>query len=538
MAKKQVFFHDEARAEMKEGADELAETVKVTMGPKGRNVILGKKYGSPVVTNDGNTIAKEIEFEDPSKNVGARMLRESVTETHKLVGGGTTTATLIAHCILREGNKILTVGANPMKVKQGIDKAVESAVNFIKSQSKEIKTKEDILKVATVAANNDTEIGNLIADALDKVGKDGVVTIEEAKGVETGIEIVEGMQFDRGYISPYMVTDAERMEAVMENPVILIHDKKISGIQPIIPLLQKVVQLNRPLLIIAEDVDGEALNVIVVNKVKGVLDVTAVKAPGYGDRRKEMLMDIAIATGGRVISEELGFKLENVVVGMLGQATRIIVDKDNTTIIGGNGDKDKIDERIKQIRKQIEDTKSDYDREKLQERLAKLAGGVAIINIGAPTETAMKEKKARAQDSLSATKSALEEGAVIGGGVTLLRASLHLDKLDLQGDEAFGANIIKKALREPMRCIAENTGAEGTVIINQVLEMGENFGFNALTGKVEDLLSAGILDPTKTVCSALQSAASVAGMMLTTEAMITDMPEEEEAEGHEHHHHH
>ncbi|HGE69201.1 TPA: chaperonin GroEL [Candidatus Poribacteria bacterium] len=538
MAKKQVFFHDEARAEMKEGADELAETVKVTMGPKGRNVILGKKYGSPVVTNDGNTIAKEIEFEDPSKNVGARMLRESVTETHKLVGGGTTTATLIAHCILREGNKILTVGANPMKVKQGIDKAVESAVNFIKSQSKEIKTKEDILKVATVAANNDTEIGNLIADALDKVGKDGVVTIEEAKGVETGIEIVEGMQFDRGYISPYMVTDAERMEAVMENPVILIHDKKISGIQPIIPLLQKVVQLNRPLLIIAEDVDGEALNVIVVNKVKGVLDVTAVKAPGYGDRRKEMLMDIAIATGGRVISEELGFKLENVVVGMLGQAKRIIVDKDNTTIIGGNGDKDKIDERIKQIRKQIEDTKSDYDREKLQERLAKLAGGVAIINIGAPTETAMKEKKARAQDSLSATKAALEEGAVIGGGVTLLRASLHLDKLDLQGDEAFGANIIKKALREPMRCIAENTGAEGTVIINQVLEMGENFGFNALTGKVEDLLSAGILDPTKTVCSALQSAASVAGMMLTTEAMITDMPEEEEAEGHEHHHHH
>ena len=538
MAKKQVFFHDEARAEMKEGADELAETVKVTMGPKGRNVILGKKYGSPVVTNDGNTIAKEIEFEDPSKNVGARMLRESVTETHKLVGGGTTTATLIAHCILREGNKILTVGANPIKVKQGIDKAVESAVNFIKSQSKEIKTKEDILKVATVAANNDTEIGNLIADALDKVGKDGVVTIEEAKGVETGIEIVEGMQFDRGYISPYMVTDAERMEAVMENPVILIHDKKISGIQPIIPLLQKVVQLNRPLLIIAEDVDGEALNVIVVNKVKGVLDVTAVKAPGYGDRRKEMLMDIAIATGGRVISEELGFKLENVVVGMLGQATRIIVDKDNTTIIGGNGDKDKIDERIKQIRKQIEDTKSDYDREKLQERLAKLAGGVAIINIGAPTETAMKEKKARAQDSLSATKAALEEGAVIGGGVTLLRASLHLDKLDLQGDEAFGANIIKKALREPMRCIAENTGAEGTVIINQVLEMGENFGFNALTGKVEDLLSAGILDPTKTVCSALQSAASVAGMMLTTEAMITDMPEEEEAEGHEHHHHH
>ncbi|MGB9595347.1 MAG: chaperonin GroEL [Candidatus Poribacteria bacterium] len=538
MAKKQVFFRDSARTEMKDGADELAETVKVTMGPKGRNVILGKKYGSPVITNDGNTIAKEIELEDPSKNLGARMLRESVTETHKLVGGGTTTTTLIAHSILREGIKAIAVGANPMKVKQGIDKAVEAVVDYIKSQSKEIKTKEDILKVATVSANNDTEIGNLIADAIDKVGKDGVVTIEEAKGVETGIEIVEGMQFDRGYISPYMVTDAERMEAVMENPVILIHDKKINGIQPILPLLQRVVQLNRPLLIIAEDVEGEALNVIVVNKVKGTLDVTAVKAPGYGDRRKEMLMDIAIATGGRVISEELGFKLENIVIGMLGQAKRIIVDKDNTTIIGGNGDRDKIEERIKQIRKQIEDTKSDYDREKLQERLARLASGVAIINIGAPTETAMKEKKARAQDSLSATKAALEEGAVVGGGVTLLRAIPVIDKLDLQGDEALGANLVKKALREPIKCIAENTGAEGSVVISQVLEMGENFGFNALTGNIEDLLSAGILDPTKTVYSAIQSAASVAGMMLTTEAMITDIPEEDKTEGHEHHHHH
>ncbi len=535
MAKKQIFFHDEARTEMKNGADELAETVKVTMGPKGRNVILGKKYGSPVITNDGNTIAKEIEFEDPSKNLGARMLRESITETHKLVGGGTTTATLIAYSILREGNKIIAVGANPMKVKQGIDKAVEAVVNYIKSQSKEVKSREDILKIATVASNNDVEIGTLIADALDKVGKDGVVTIEEAKGVETGIEIVEGMQFDRGYISPYMVTDEENMEAVMENSVILIHDKKISSIQPILPLLQKVAQLNRPLLIIAEDVDGEALNILVVNKIKGVLDVTAVKAPGYGDRRKEMLMDIAIATGGRVISEELGFKLENVVIGMLGQAKRVIVDKDNTTIIGGNGDRDKIEERIKQIRKQIEDTKSDYDREKLQERLARLASGVAIINIGAPTETAMKEKKARAQDSLSATKSALEEGAVIGGGVTLLRAMPVIDKLDLQGDEALGANIVKKALREPMRCIAENTGAEGSVVISQVLEMGENFGFNALTGNIEDLLSAGILDPTKVVYSALQSAASVAGMMLTTEAMVTEMPEEE-TDSHEHHH--
>lgn len=526
MAKKQIFFHDDARASLKNGADDLADAVKVTMGPKGRSVILGKKYGSPVVTNDGNAIAKEIEFKEPSRNIGARMLRETVTETHKLVGGGTTTATLIAQRILQEGIKVVIAGANPMKIKQGIDKAVETAIDYIKSQSKEIKSREDILKVASVSANNDTEIGNLIADALNKVGKDGVVTIEEAKSVETGIELVEGMQFDKGYISPYMATNPETMEAEMENPVILIHDKKISGLQPILPLLQKVAQIARPLLIIAEDVEGEALTALVVNKINGALDVTAVKAPGYGDKRQEILMDIATATGGRVISEELGFKLENVVIGMLGQAKRVIVDKDNTTIIDGNGEKDKIDARANQIRRQIEDTKSDYDREKLQERLAKLISEVAIISIGAATETAMKEKKARTQDSLSATKLALEEGAVIGGGATLLRAASAIDKLELQGDEAIGANIVKIAIKEPMRCIAENAGMEGSVVLNHVLEMGENFGFNALTGKVEDLVSAGILDPTMTVCSALKSAASVAGMMLTTEAMITEISEE------------
>jgi len=528
MAKKQILFHDDARTPLKDGADNLADTVKVTLGPKGRNVIIGKKFGSPVITDDGNVIAKEIELKDPTLNLGARLVREASTKTHDLVGGGTTTSMILVQCILREGIKVVIAGANPMKLKTGIDKAVESAEKYIRSKSLEVKNRDDIVKVATVAANNDSEIGNLIADAMDKVGKEGVVTIEESKGVETGIEIVEGMQFDKGYISPYMATNPERMDTEFENPCILIYGSKIGTLQPILPILQKISQLSRPLLIIAEDVEGEALSALVVNKMKGVLQVAAVKAPGYGDKRKEMLMDIAVTTGGQFITEELGFKLENVVIGMLGQAKRVIIDKDNTTIIGGNGKSDDIKGRAEQIRRQIVDTTSDYDKEKLQERLARLVSGVALINIGAATQTAMKEKKVRTEDSLSATRVALEQGAVIGGGVTLMHAVSEVEKLVLSDDEALGVKIIKKALYEPMRCIAENAGAEGAVVINKALEMGENFGFNAITEKVEDLMSAGILDPTKTVCAALKTAASVAGMMLTTEALITDLPEEEE----------
>jgi len=530
MAKKQILFHDDARKPMKDGAYELADTVKVTLGPKGRNVILEKKFGSPVITNDGNKIAKDIELKDPSKNLGARMLREAASKTHDLVGGGTVTSTVIAQSIIREGIKAIASGANPTQLKSGIDIAVAEAVKYIKSKSKEVEGKDDIAKVATVAANNDAEIGNLIADALDKVGKEGVVTVEEAKSVETGTEIVEGMQFDKGYISPYMVSDVETMEATLENPLILIFESKISGLQPLLPILQKVAQLSRPLLIIAEDVEGEALTALVVNKVRGGLDSVAVKAPGYGDRRKEMLSDIAISTGGQLISSELGFKLENVVVGMLGQARHIIVDKDNTTIIGGMGKSDAIQGRIEQLRRQIDETTSDYDKEKLQERLARLGSGVAIISVGAATETAMKEKKARTEDALASTRSAIEEGIVVGGGVALIRAIPEVAKLELSGDQATGANIIKHALIEPIRSIANNAGAEGAVIAIKAMEMEDNFGFNANTGQLEDLMLAGIVDPTKTVCAALQSAASVGGMMLTTEALITDAPEDEEDE--------
>jgi chaperonin GroEL len=525
MAKKQILFHDDARTPMKDGAYELADALKITLGPKGRNVILDKKFGSPAVTNDGNKIAKEIELKDSSENIGARMLREVASKTHNLVGGGTVTSTIIAQSILREGIKIVTSGANPTQVKIGIDKAVEATVKYVKSKSKEVAGKEDIIKVATVAANNDAEIGNLIADALDKVGKEGVVTVEEAKSVETGTEIVEGMQFDRGYISPYMVTDVESMEADLDNPLILIYESKISSLQPFLPILQKIAQLARPFLIIAEDVEGEALAVLVVNKLRGGLNSVAIKAPGFGDKRKDMLADIAVATGGQVISNDLGLKLENIVVGMLGQARRVIVSKDNTTIIGGSGKSDAIKGRADQIRRQIEETTSDYDKEKLQERLARLVSGVAIISVGASTETAMKEKKARTEDALASTKSAIAEGVVVGGGVTLLRAIPEVEKLELSGDQAIGANIIKKALLEPMRCIASNAGAEGSVVVIYATEMEENFGFNAITGKLEDLMAAGIIDPTKTVCASLQSAASVAGMMLTTEVIITDIPE-------------
>lgn len=530
MAKKQVLLNDEARGPLKNGADELAEAVKITLGPKGRNVILDKKYGSPVITNDGKSIAREIEFEDLPKNVGARLLSEVALKASEMAGGGTATSTVLAQAIMREGIKAVVAGANPMLLKRGIDKATEAVVKSIRSKSKELKTHDEIAQIAAVASNNDLEVGNLIADAIDKVGRDGVVTIEEAKGVETGIEIVEGMQFDKGYISAYMVTDPEKMIAVLENPLILIYEHKISSIYLLINLLQKVMQINRPLLIIAEDVEAEALATLVINKLRDVIECVAVKAPGFGDRRKEMLMDIAIATGGQLISEELGFKLENVVIGMLGQARRVNVDKDSTIIIGGAGKKDDINKRANLIRKQIEETTSDYDREKLEQRLASLVSGVAQINIGAPTETALKEKKARAEDALRAVKSAISEGFVVGGGVTLLRSMKDIDNLGLTGDEEIGANILKRALEAPMRCIAANSGVEGSMVISMVKEADEDYGFNAITGKIENLISAGIIDPTKTVCSALQSAASVAGMMLTTDALITELPEEEPEE--------
>lgn len=534
MAKKQVLLSDEARGPLKNGADELANTVKVTLGPKGRNVILDKKFGSPVITNDGKSIVREIEFKDLPKNVGANLLSQAALKTSEIAGGGTATSTVLAQAIMREGIKAVIAGANPMLLKKGIDKATDAAVKSIKSKSKELKTRDEIMQIATVASNNDSEIGNLIADAIDKVGKDGVVTIEEAKGVETGIEIVEGMQFDRGYISAYMVTDVEKMIAVLENPLILIYEHKINSIHLLINLLQKVMQINRPLLIIAEDVEAEALAILVINKLRGIIECFAVKAPGFGDRRKEMLMDIAVATGGQFISEELGFRLENIVIGMLGQAKRVTIDKDNTIIIGGAGKSEDINKRANLIRKQIEEATSDYDREKLEQRLASLVSGVAQINIGAPTETALKEKKARAEDALRAVKAGIAEGFVVGGGVSLLRAMKDIDNLGLIGDEEIGANILKKALEAPMRCIASNSGFEGSTVIAMVKEADENYGFNAITGKIEDLVSAGIIDPTKTVCSALQSAASVAGMMLTTDALITELREEESEEHHEH----
>lgn len=534
MAKKQVLLSDEARRPLKDGSDELADAVKVTLGPKGRNVILDKKYGSPIFTSDGKSIAREIEFEDLPKNVGARLLSEVALKASDMAGGGTATSTVLAQAIMREGIKAVVAGANPMLLKRGIDKATDAVIKSIKSKSKEVKTRDEIAQIATVASNNDSEIGNLIADAIDKVGKEGIVTIEEAKGVETGIEIVEGMQFDKGYISAYMVTDPEKMIAVLENPLILIYEHKISSIYTLINLLQKVMQINRPLLIIAEDVEAEALTTLVINKLRNIIECVAVKAPGFGDRRKEMLMDIAVATGGQLISEELGFKLENVVIGMLGQAKRVSIDKDNTIIIGGAGRKEDINKRANQIRKQIEETTSDYDREKLEQRLASLISGVAQINIGAPTETALKEKKARAEDALKAVKSAISEGFVVGGGVALVRAMRDTENLGLTGDEELGANILKKSLEAPMRCIASNSGAEGSMIISMVKESDENYGFNAISGKIEDLVCAGIIDPTKTVCSALQSAASITGMMLTTDALITELPEEESKEHQEH----
>ncbi|NIP56522.1 MAG: chaperonin GroEL [Gemmatimonadetes bacterium] len=530
---KELDFDVEARSRLKTGVDKLAQAVKVTLGPKGRNVVLDRKFGSPTVTKDGVTVAKEVELEDPVENMGAQMVKEVATKTSDVAGDGTTTATVLAQAIFGEGLKNVTAGTNPMGIRRGIDKAVEKVVEELKKLSMETKGKKEIAQVGTISANNDPEIGELIADAMEKVGKDGVITVEEAKGLETTLETVEGMQFDRGYLSPYFVTDPERMEAVLEDPMILIHDKKISTMKDLLPILEKVAQMGKPLLIIAEDVEGEALATLVVNKLRGTLKVCAVKAPGFGDRRKAMLQDIAILTGGQVISEEVGFKLENAVVGDLGSAKRVVIDKDNTTIVDGAGEEDKIKGRIEEIRVAIEKSTSDYDREKLQERLAKLAGGVAVINVGAATETEMKEKKARVEDALHATRAAVEEGIVPGGGVALLRAQKALESFEVdRQDEQIGVEILRKALESPLRQIAFNAGKEGSIVVEKVRESKKtNFGYNAQTDEYEDLVEAGVIDPTKVVRTALQNAASIAGLLLTTEAVVVEEEEEEEGGG-------
>ncbi len=524
---KQIKFDVDARDRLKAGVDILANAVKVTLGPRGRNVILDKKFGSPTITNDGVTIAKEIELQDPWENMGAQMVKEVATKTQDVAGDGTTTATILAQAIITEGLKNVTAGANPMYLKKGIQKAVDVAVEYVKKQSKQVRKREEIASVATISSNNDAEIGELIADAMEKVGKDGVITVEEAKSMDTALDVVEGMQFDRGYLSPYFVTDAERMETVIDNGYILIYDKKVSAMKDLLPILEKVAQLNKPLLIIAEDIEGEALATLVVNKLRGTLQVAAVKAPGFGDRRKAMLEDIAILTGGRVISEDAGFKLENATVADLGQAKKISIDKDNTTIIEGAGKVTKVKERINQIKVQIEDTSSDYDREKLQERLAKLAGGVAVITVGAATEIEMKEKKARVEDALAATRAAVEEGIVPGGGITLLHAASAVEKLKLEAEEKLGSEIVAKALYEPARMIAVNAGKEGSVIVEKIKNSKIGIGYNAATGEYSNMVEDGIVDPTKVTRSSLQNAASIAALLLTTEVTITDIPEKD-----------
>jgi chaperonin GroEL len=527
---KQIAFEEEARSSMKKGVDILAAAVKVTLGPKGRNVVLDKKFGAPTTTKDGVTVAKEIELEDPYENMGAQMVREVASKTSDVAGDGTTTATILTQAIYREGLKNVTAGRNPMSLKRGIDKAVSVVIGELEKASLPTKGKKEIAQVASVAANNDTAIGDLIADAMEKVGKDGVITVEEAKSMDTTLDIVEGMQFDRGYLSPYFVTDAERMEAVLEDPYILIHEKKISVMKDMLSLLDKVMQQGRPLLIVAEDVEGEALATLVVNKLRGTFRSTAVKAPGYGDRRKAMLDDIAVLTGGKMISEELGIKLEGIGLSDLGQAKRVVIDKDDTTIVEGAGSKDDIQGRIKQIRAQIEETTSDYDREKLQERLAKLAGGVAVINVGAATEVEMKEKKARVEDAMHTTRAAVEEGILPGGGVAFLRTLPTLDELELDDpDEQIGVKIIRRALEEPCRQIAENAGEEGSVVVDRVKKEVQNVGYDALVGEYRDLVEAGVVDARKVMRLALQNAASVAGLMITTEALVADIPEEEKA---------
>lgn len=523
---KEIKFSQEARTAVLEGVNILAEAVRVTLGPKGRNVVLEKTWGSPTVTKDGVTVAKEIELPDKFQNMGAQMVREVASKTSDVAGDGTTTATVLAHCIFREGLRNVEAGADPMSLKRGIDKAVNKVVEELKKMSKDVKEKKEIAQVGTISANNDETIGNIIAEAMDKVGKDGVITVEEAKGMETVWEKVEGMQFDRGYLSPYFVTDPEKMEVALEDAYVLLHEKKISNMKDLLPILEKIAQTGKPFLIIAEDVEGEALATLVVNKIKGILKCAAVKAPGFGDRRKAMLEDIAILTGGRVISEELGLKLENATLEDLGKAKKIHIDKENTTIVEGAGSSENVMARIKQIRAQIEETTSDYDREKLQERLAKLAGGVAVIRVGAATETEMKEKKARVEDALNATRAAVEEGIVPGGGVALLRCASALDELNLEGDEKVGLNIIKRALEEPIRWIAQNAGYEGAIVVDRTSKEKGDFGFDAAKEEYCNLMERGIIDPTKVVRIALQNAASIATLLITTEAVVAEIPEE------------
>src|SRR6201981_3632441 len=526
---KQILHGEDSRQSILRGVNVLADAVKVTLGPKGRNVVIEKKFGSPLITKDGVTVAKEIELKDPLENMGAQMVKEVASKTSDVAGDGTTTATVLAQAIFREGVKTVAAGANPMAVKRGIEKAVEVAVERFKELSKPVKG-DMIAQVATVSANNDSTIGNIIAEAMKKVGKDGVITVEEAKAIETTLDVVEGMQFDRGYLSPYFVTDPDRMECVLEGALILIHEKKISTMKDLLPLLEQVAKMGRPLLIIAEEVEGEALATLVVNKLRGTLQAVAVKAPGFGDRRKAMLEDIAILTGGKSLTEDLGIKLENVRVEDLGKAKKIVIDKDNTTIVEGAGKSQTIEGRVKQLRTQIEETTSDYDREKLQERLAKLVGGVAVIKVGAATETEMKEKKARVEDAMHATRAAVEEGIVPGGGVALVRCLPALDKLRVDGDEQIGVNIVKRALQEPARQIAENAGEEGAIVLGKIQEAKDpNYGFNAQSGEYEDLVKAGVLDPTKVVRTALQNAGSIASLMLTTEALVAEVPEEKKA---------
>jgi chaperonin GroEL len=530
MAAKELHFDTEARAALKRGVDQLAEAVKVTLGPKGRNVVIDKKFGAPTVTKDGVTVAKEVELADPLENMGAQMVKEVATKTSDLAGDGTTTATVLAQAVFREGLKNVTAGANPMAIKRGIDRAVTAIVEELKKLSVPTSGKKEIAQVGTISANNDKEIGDLIAEAMEKVGKDGVITVEEARGLETTLETVDGMQFDRGYLSPYFVTDPEKMEAVLEDAYILIHDKKISSMKDLLPVLEKVAQMGKPLLIIAEDVEGEALATLVVNKLRGTLKVAGVKAPGFGDRRKAMLQDIAVLTNGQVVSEEVGFKLENAVLSDLGHAKRIVIDKDNTTLIDGAGDEKKIEGRINEIRVAVDKSTSDYDKEKLQERLAKLAGGVAVINVGAATESEMKEKKARVEDALHATRAAVEEGIVPGGGVALIRAQRALKGIKLDTDEQIGVEIIKRAVEEPLRMIVHNAGGEGSIVLEKVrASKDDKFGYNALTDTYEDLMAAGVIDPTKVTRTALQNAASIAGLMLTTEAIVVEKKEEKSA---------
>ncbi len=529
MAAKQLLFDESARQKILRGVELLSKAVKVTLGPKGRNVVIDKKFGSPTVTKDGVTVAKEVELPDPYENMGAQMVKEVASKTSDTAGDGTTTAVLLAEAIYKEGLKNVTAGSNPIFLKRGIDKAVSACVAELARISKKVNDREEIRQVATVSANWDETIGNIIADAMDKVGKDGTITVDDAKSIETTLEVVEGMQFDKGYLSPYFATNMEAQEAVLEDAYVLIHEKKISNLQEFLPLLQIVAKSSKPLLVIAEEVEGEALAALVVNKIRGTINVCGVKAPGFGDRRKAMMEDIAILTGGRCITEDLGIKLENLQISDLGRAKRIVVDKENTTIIEGGGKSSDIQGRVKQLRRQIDETTSDYDREKLQERLAKLAGGVAVINVGASTEVEMKEKKARVEDALHATRAAVEEGIVAGGGVALLRTIKVIDALKLEGDEAIGAQIVRRAIESPIRMLCANAGVEGAVIVGQVLEGKGNYGYNVATGEYQDLVKAGVVDPAKVTRTALQNAASVSGLLLTTECMITEIPEKKEA---------